>query len=530
MSMHFSHSAPWSPRPLQRESAHAAAWIDFILIFALALALRLHDLGTKPFWIDEVMTKLRVALPPGQLISDSLDHHHLPAYFLLLSQLSPGVNPWLLRLPSAVAGALAAALGVPVGRRLAEGIGAARTGGLISGLLLAAAPIMVQSGQDARPYSLELAGLMLSLWGLLSLARNAEAAGGTWRRGAGPWSALIIGMIGAFATIGNALPFLLVANVAVWPIARSLSGAARRTFLLRWVCGQAIVLLAVAPMYLAMGHSVDDDYMAAFNWVPPLDGMRAWRVAADVYLLRTANVANLHLLPIGLPILGAVALLLAGAGLIALRRQPAACLIMALAVVALPVLLVVSEPARPLWLPRYLLWSGAAFLLLTALGSAWLARGRCMLASAVAAFLLLLNVRPFYAAETAPRWDLAAAALAPALASGADLFLDDHGVPTMLRAYLPTPQAALVKDRVVYQLGEAEARLRAGVPVIAIHGHTGQERTSRIAAFRAQVGQLGTPAEDVRIGQEIEMIRVDPPPPAAAGPGVAQQSDAPPKT
>ena len=122
-------------------------------------------------------------MPPGKLITDfKLDHHHLPAYFLLLSQLSPGVNPWLLRLPSAVAGVFAAALGVLVGRKLAEGIGAARTGGLISGLLLATAPIMVQSGQDARPYSLELACLMLSLWGLLSVARNAEPRA---ERGAG---------------------------------------------------------------------------------------------------------------------------------------------------------------------------------------------------------------------------------------------------------------------------------------------------------------------------------------------------------
>ena len=417
--MHFSRSMQQSLRQPRLDPARAATLIDFTLIFALALALRLHDLGTKPFWIDEVMTKLRVALPPGKLITNSLDHHHLPAYFLLLSQLSPGVNPWLLRLPSAVAGALAAALGVLVGRKLAEGIGAARTGGVISGLLLATAPIMVQSGQDARPYSLELACLMLSLWGLLSVARNAEAAGGAWRRGIGAWLALILGMIGALATIGNALPFILVANLAVWPIARALSGTARRTFLVRWVCGQGVVLLAVAPMYLAMGHSVDDDYMAAFNWVPPLDGIRAWRVTADVYLLRIGNIASMHLLPVGLPILGLVALLLAGAGLIALRRQPAACLIMALAVFALPVLLVASEPARPLWLPRYLLWSGAAFLILAGVGTAWLARGRWILASAIAASLLLLNVRPFYAAETAPRWDLAAAALAPTLASGA---------------------------------------------------------------------------------------------------------------
>ena len=130
------------------------------------------------------------------------------------------------------------------------------------------------------------------------------------------------------------------------------------------------MLLAVAPLYVAMSRSIDDQFMAAFNWIPPLSVMRAWRVGANVYLLRAADIASLHLLPGGLPALGLAVPLLAGAGFVALRRHPAARIVMVLAVIALPALLVLSSPARPLWLPRYLLWSAAPFFVLAGLGLA----------------------------------------------------------------------------------------------------------------------------------------------------------------
>jgi len=524
MSAPVSLSIKSPARRLSRKGHHVVTAVDFTLIFVLSLALRLHGLGTKPFWIDEVVTKVRVSLPVGKLIKDSFSHHHLPTYFLLLAQLSPGADPWLLRLPSAIAGALAAALGVLVGRKLAESAGAGRAGGIMSGLLLAASPVMVQFSQDARPYALELACLMLSLLGLATLACDAEAAGGPWRQGIGAWSALVLGTVGALALIGNAVPFLLVANLSAWPIARGLAGTARRRFLLRLIGGQAAGLLVVAPLYLAMSHSVEGDYMAAFNWIPPLTARRAWQVVADVYLLRMANIASLHLLPGGLPALGLAVPLLAGAGFVALRGRHAARIAMVLSVIALPLVLVLSAPAHPLWLPRYLLWSGAAFLILAGVGAAWLAQrwhlaqSFRLAAAAVTAALLLFNLLPFYGAETAPRWDLAAAALVPALAAGADVYLDDHGVPTMLRAYLPSGDAALPKSRVIYQIGEAEARLRAGSPIIAIHGPTGQELISRMSVFRARVKPLGAPAEQISIGKEIVLIRFAPAPASASRP------------
>lgn len=498
------------PRQSESKGPRVATLIDFAVIFLLSLVLRLHGLGRKTLWIDEVVTTLRAGLPHTKLIADSLSHHHLPTYFLLLAQLSPGADPWWLRLPSAIGGALAAGAGVLVGRTLGEKVGAGRLAGLMSGLMLATAPVMVQFGQDARPYALELAALMFSLWGLVTLACDAEAAAGPWRKGLAAWASLLLGLICALALIGDAVPFLLVANLSAWPIAQQLAGATRRRFLRRWIGGQMVVLLAVAPLYLAMTRAIEDEYLAAFNWVPPLGLVRAWRVGADIYLLRIANMVTLHLLPVGLPAVGVVVPLLAAAGFLALGRQPAARIAMVLAVVVLPVLLILAEPARPLWLPRYLLWSGAAFMIVAGVGAAWLAQRWPATALACGAALLVINLLPFYRAETVPRWDLAAAAIAPALATGADLFLDNHGAPMMLRAYLPGGAAALPSDKVLFEVSDAEARLRAGTPVIAIHGSTGQGRSKPMPAFRAGLAQLGTPGGETRIGQNIVLIRFDP--------------------
>lgn len=491
----------------------ATAAFDFVLLFALALALRLHGLGVKPLWLDEVTTRARIALPPHLMFTDSLRNHHLPTYFLLLAALAPGVNAWAMRLPSAIAGAFASALGGAVGRALGG-----RTAGLMSGLFLAAAPVMVQFGQDARPYAMELAFLLLALRGLVCLAGDEEAAGGrSWRRGLGPWSALLFGTAGALLLIGDAIPFLLAADLAAWPIARRLGNAARWRFLGRWIAGQAVILLAVAPLYWMMNRTVSGQYVDDFAWIPPLGALRTWQIAANVYLLHGADMVSLQLLPTRLPGFAVFVPLLAAAGCLALRRQPAALTAMVFACLSLPVLLFLVHPSHPFWLPRYLLWSGAVFLILAGIGAAssarWLAGGLGTAALAGLAALLLINLLPYYRHDTNPRWDLAATALAPEVDAGADILVDAGGIPLMLRAYLPGGTAALPENRVLRHLSDAEARLHKGRVVIAIHGPVGQGHTVSTAAFLARMKQLGTPARKTVIGAEIVLLRFNPPSP-----------------
>ena len=119
------------------------AWGLPAAIAALALALRLHGLGDKPFWLDEVTSLRRATSAIPDLVADSLRNTHYPSYFLLLWLVAKGgASQWLLRLPSALCGALAAALACAIGRRVAGA-----RGGAVAGLLMALSPFEVQFGQ-----------------------------------------------------------------------------------------------------------------------------------------------------------------------------------------------------------------------------------------------------------------------------------------------------------------------------------------------------------------------------------------------
>src|SRR5215831_7416713 len=86
----------------------------------LALVLRLHGLGAKPFWMDEVTSLHRATATVPHLIADSLHQNHYPTYFLLLWLVARiGTSQWLLRLPSAVFGAIGAWLACEIGGKAA---------------------------------------------------------------------------------------------------------------------------------------------------------------------------------------------------------------------------------------------------------------------------------------------------------------------------------------------------------------------------------------------------------------------------
>ncbi|MGC9272068.1 MAG: hypothetical protein ACP5E6_18160, partial [Acidiphilium sp.] len=49
-------------------------------IFIAGLVARLYDLGTKPFWLDEIFTVQRSSLALPGVIANSLRHHHIPSF------------------------------------------------------------------------------------------------------------------------------------------------------------------------------------------------------------------------------------------------------------------------------------------------------------------------------------------------------------------------------------------------------------------------------------------------------------------
>src|SRR5579871_2397215 len=143
-----------------------------------ALLLRLYGLGDKPFWLDEVTSLRRATASVPALVSDSLNNTHYPTYFLLLWLVAKfGTSQWLLRLPSAVFGALGAALTCVLGGR----VGNLRAGEIaIRGSIRPRSPLLYTG---FLPHSDRL---MRAGWPLATARRRGAAV---WRAG-GPASGL----------------------------------------------------------------------------------------------------------------------------------------------------------------------------------------------------------------------------------------------------------------------------------------------------------------------------------------------------
>src|SRR6516162_3387816 len=189
-------------------SAHALS----AAVAGLALSLRLYGLGDKPFWMDEITSLHRATATVPHLIADSLHQNHYPTYFLLLWLVARiGTSQWLLRLPSAVFGALGAWLVCEIG-----GKAAGPRSGAIAGLLMAFSPFEVQLGQEARSYTLVSCLILIALSGLVRLAQQPSLAALPLRRGGASrsaWLAYCLGTAAALVVLNVAVPWLIASNL-----------------------------------------------------------------------------------------------------------------------------------------------------------------------------------------------------------------------------------------------------------------------------------------------------------------------------
>ncbi len=135
-------------------------WLALILL--AAFTLRVHALGAKSLWYDELrqieVAQHRLADFPPELAKHSarpLD------YWLTHYLLIAGHQEFWLRFPAALWSTLGVALMFPLARRWFN----QRTA-LIAATLLAAAPIGVQYAQELRPYAFYLLVTLLSFWNL----------------------------------------------------------------------------------------------------------------------------------------------------------------------------------------------------------------------------------------------------------------------------------------------------------------------------------------------------------------------------
>lgn len=512
--------APRSVAAATVREADAAVphWVPLAAIACLALALRLYGLGDKPFWLDELASLHRATISPHDLVAQSLQSKHYPSYFLLLWLVAKlGVSQFLLRLPSAVFGAVNAALVAAMGREAAG-----PRAGIAAGLLMALSPFDVQYGQEARSYTLVACLILVALLGLLCLARDPGSAALPLRSAQAPrlaWLCYGAGTASALCVLNVAVPWLLAANLGALAIARN-AGAARRAFLRNWAIVQGGVLAVWLPWIVAVYVASKGTVLRGENWAPPESLATIWSILAPVYFHRISAFITFDLEPAAIPGLSLVIAALALCGVWRLRHARGVFAVIVCAVLVLPLLLLSVSLAAPVLAPRYFTWGAGPFFVLAGAGLAGLRGWRFAGSAAVLGALCLINLSPYYADETKPRWDLLAAQLAEKAQPGDLVLLNDWHAAYVLTAF--APRAGLDLGHIKLSWNASKVAAPPGHDVWAVFGRTGQGEMQTPEAYLATLSALGRPVSEERIGRYIVLWRFHEPNPPIANCGKAE--------
>ncbi len=329
------------PRTLPDDERGAAARPRGVTVLLppalLALVLGLWGAAELSFWRDEGVTAAVTSRTVPEIFRflGNLDAVH-GTYYLLLHPVAAvfGTGELALRLPSAVATALAAAGVAQLGRRLLSSPAA----GLVAGLLYAGAPYASRFAHEARPYAMATALAVLAT--LLFLRARERGSGG--RYCAYGCALVALGMVHLFALL--IVPAQLV--TLLW-------AGEGRAHVRRWLATVAVVAAVLSPLVVVAATQ---------------RGQGSWLVRpglSDVTALLTVFAGSW---PLVLP-MGAAAV----AGALAARTgRPGASGLTRLAVPWLllpPAALLLVSQIHPFYSARYVSMSLPALALLAAAGT-----------------------------------------------------------------------------------------------------------------------------------------------------------------
>jgi mannosyltransferase len=143
------------------------------LLVVLAFATRFYTIGLESLWCDEIITYHRASERLRNVVKSAEAHHHNPAYFLLMHVwMKLGDNELMMRVPSAIFGALT----VPVGYFLGRMAGG-RWVAVATAFYLILHSRLVAYSQEARMYAPYVFGASLSIAGLVYLIDHPAAPG-----------------------------------------------------------------------------------------------------------------------------------------------------------------------------------------------------------------------------------------------------------------------------------------------------------------------------------------------------------------
>src|SRR5215470_5123675 len=208
---------------------------------AVALLISLWGINKPSFWRDEAATIAAIRRPLGDLIKmlGHVDAVH-GAYYLLMWPIEHvlGAGPLAMRLPSAIAAAVAAAAVAAIGRRLIS-----PWAGLASGLLLAILPVTSRYGQEARSYELVVAAATIASYLLVRVLAAEPGARRRWII----WYAVSMAALGVLNIFGllmipaHALTVALICR-------RDLRDPAARRLVAGWLAAVAVGVVVSSPL------------------------------------------------------------------------------------------------------------------------------------------------------------------------------------------------------------------------------------------------------------------------------------------
>jgi mannosyltransferase len=212
-----------------------------ILPPVVTFAVMLLGISVPSYWRDEAATLAAVKRPFGELVRmlGNVDAVH-GAYYMVMWVLvrAFGTGEFAMRVPSAVAMAVAAAFVAALGRRLVS-----PRAGLAAGVLFAVVPDISLYGQDARSYAMVTAMATIASY---VLVRALGAGHGHQRRWWVTYAASV-----ALLGILNIFGLLLVAAHGVTVLLRMTrpeEGQSRRALLRRWLTAACTGLIVTSPL------------------------------------------------------------------------------------------------------------------------------------------------------------------------------------------------------------------------------------------------------------------------------------------
>jgi mannosyltransferase len=350
--------APAEPTENELPARGSGRWRRGLLVFGLILvaeALRLYHLGRQSLWVDEGYTAYLSRFTPVDYVDDVL--HTVrnvlpPLYFALMHYWTAlvGVSEVTLRLPSAIAGAIAVPLLYALVVRLFD-VPAA----MLSAAVLTVSLFHLQYSQEARMYELLALLSLLSLYLLVRLLDEARTR-------------QVVGLVltDVLIVYTHHYGVLLLIAEAGYVVMLAVTGDLERRALRRWLVSRLVCAVLVLPWVLIFVNQLDK--VTAYPWLKPV----TWRSIYDVGVRFAGSSWSLAAYAV-LILLGLAARpglprrLLARRGL---TRDDRGYLLMWWAF-AVPVLLAFGYSAvvSPVFGHKYLIASSLPFLVLAVLGA-----------------------------------------------------------------------------------------------------------------------------------------------------------------